>query len=69
MDAKNLIIELGDYVKLAARLERSASTVANWKSRNRIPRDMWPDLLEKFPRKVTMSRLRATESTIAKVNA
>jgi transposase len=61
MDAKTLIIELGDYAKVAARLSRSASTVANWKSRNRIPRERWPDMIEAYPRRVTVAKLLAAE--------
>lgn len=61
MDAKTLIIELGDYVAVGERVGVSAQTVATWKTRNSIPRHVWPDMLEAFPRRVTMSKLRQTE--------
>lgn len=64
MDAKSLIIELGDYVAVAQKIGVTVSQTANWKHRNIIPRKVWPDLLEKFPRKVTMARLKATETAL-----
>ena len=66
MDAKSLIVELGDYALVAEKLGQPAGTVAAWKSRNKIPRTVWPDLLEGYPRKVTMARLRKTEELLAK---
>lgn len=61
MDAKALIADLGKYTGVAARLGLNARTVATWQHRNAIPRASWPDLIEKFPRKVTLARLLETE--------
>lgn len=61
MDAKTLIVELGDYADLATRIGVSASATANWKHRNVIPRTAWPEILTAFPRKVTLARLLETE--------
>lgn len=63
MDAKTLIIHLGDYNRVAEKLGCAASTVGAWKTRNRIPRSSWPDLLALYPRRVTLEKLRLTERT------
>ena len=62
MDAKSLIIELGDYARLADKIGMSRTAVANWKHRNVIPRTSWPEMIERFPRMVTLAKLRQTEN-------
>jgi len=62
MDAKSLIIDLGDYTAVAAKTGIGASTVANWKWRNHIPRSAWPDLLDAFKGRLSMAKLKETEA-------
>jgi hypothetical protein len=58
--AAALIIERGDYEAVAQKLGIKAGTVAAWKSRNRIPRQVWPEVMDIFP-DLTLDDLKATE--------
>lgn len=47
--------------KIAASLGMKASAVRMWTVRNRIPKERWPDLIERVPG-VTLKRLRELEA-------
>lgn len=46
---------------IAERLQKREGTVRTWKSRNRLPRSAWPELLLAFP-DLTVERLKAIEA-------
>lgn len=46
---------------IAEVLPITDGAVRLWKHRKIIPRTAWPDLIEKFPGKVSMDDLRSTE--------
>ena len=61
MDAKALIIDLGDYGAIAKKTGINSNTVASWKARNNIPRRAWPDLLDAYKGRLSMAKLKKAE--------
>jgi hypothetical protein len=59
--AADIINSLGGPAKIAEVTPHKAGTVSLWKHRGIIPRRAWPDLIDAFPGKVSMSALRAAE--------
>ena len=57
--AAQLIAETGVRT-LSEKLGVEQTTIRMWKSRNRIPRSAWPDLMDAFPA-ITIQVLRQTE--------
>lgn len=47
--------------KLARALGLEPGTVRMWKVRNRIPRTVWPEIIEAFP-KTTLDELKRVEA-------
>ena len=60
MNASQIIEKHGGPKALADALGKTAVAIRVWKSRNRIPRAAWPDIMSRFP-EVTMEVLLATE--------
>lgn len=60
---RDIIKAVGGVHAIAAKLNMKAGTVQVWKHRQHIPRHMWPDLIEKFP-KITMKALKAGEGVV-----
>ena len=58
--AAELIEEKGDAL-IAERTGAAIGTVRVWKSRNRIPRSMWAELLTAFP-DLTLDRLKELDA-------
>lgn len=58
--AAAIIEEKGASI-IADRLNIDGTVVRMWKSRNKIPRTAWPDLIEAFP-DLTLERLREAEA-------
>jgi hypothetical protein len=61
LSARTLINGLGGTQVVAERLQIEPRTVEMWKFRRRIPRQRWPDLIDKFP-SVTLDELKAAEA-------
>jgi len=55
----NFIAECGDHV-IADALGVEIGRVRVWKHRNRIPREVWPELVQAFP-DVTLEKLMELE--------
>jgi hypothetical protein len=60
MNASQIIESHGGSKALADALGKTPVAVRVWKSRNRIPRAAWPEMLARFP-DLTMDALLATE--------
>lgn len=55
---------LGGTESAAAKTQRKPSAVRMWVHRGRIPREVWPDLLDAYP-KLRMQDLRALEQKVS----
>jgi hypothetical protein len=60
MTVTQIIESRGGAKALAEALGKTPVAIRVWKSRNRIPRQAWPDLMAKFP-DLTLDDLRASE--------
>jgi hypothetical protein len=60
MNVAQIIESRGGAKALADALGKTPVAVRVWKSRNRIPRSAWPDLMAKFP-DLTLDQLLASE--------
>jgi hypothetical protein len=60
MNVAQIIESRGGAKALADALGKTPVAVRVWKSRNRIPRQAWPDLMARFP-DITMDVLLASE--------
>lgn len=56
-----IIDERGGTKAVAETLNVGRTTVQMWKSRNKIPRTAWPDLIEAYP-ELTLETLKASEA-------
>lgn len=55
------VIEEKGVGPIAEATKAEHVTVRMWKHRNRIPRSVWPELVEAFP-DLTLEKLKATEA-------
>lgn len=62
-----LLYELGGAQAVAESMAppRKVKTVRMWMFRDTVPRHVWPDLIEAFPKTVTLERLRDIEAKAA----
>ena len=60
MTVTQIIESLGGSKVLADSLGKTPAAVRVWKSRNRIPRAAWPDIISRYP-DVTMDVLLKSE--------
>ena len=61
MDASQIITQCGGTAGFAGALGVSTGVVRMWRHRNRIPRSVWPEVIEAFPA-VTLDALKASET-------
>lgn len=59
--AGQIIDELGGAAAISRATKYTDGAVRQWKFKNRIPRNAWPDLVDAFPA-ISLERLRATEA-------
>lgn len=59
--ADEIIAALGGPKGIAAATPHKEGAVWVWKSRKKIPRRAWPDLISAFPGVVSLDELRAAE--------
>lgn len=60
-----LVHDLGGRQAVAERMGRKPNTIRMWEFRKKVPRSIWPELLETYPDKLTMDRLLLTEARAA----
>jgi len=60
--AAEIIVDLGGPKAIAESTPHKEGTIWVWKHRGKIPRTAWPDLIEAFPKKVSLDDLRQTEA-------
>ena len=61
MDASGLIENCGGDEAFASAIDARIGTVRVWKTRARIPRTAWPEIMRAYPA-VTLDLLMATET-------
>jgi hypothetical protein len=62
--AADIIDQLGKPAEVAAKIGVDPVVVRMWKHRNKLPRTMWPELLQAYP-SITMDALLKTERQAA----
>ena len=62
--AADILDQLGKPAEVAARIGVDAVVVRMWKHRNKVPRTVWPELLQAYPT-LTMGALLKSEQAEA----